>query len=457
MLRPVSVVLTLALLGGGARAASAQGTSPSDVLSELISQGTLLFDPNPAPGDHDRHFLYGPALSGVPAALNAAIALQTSDFPIGPAFGARMYVTDSDGNVLSSVYGGSYAERGMPLGRGRTGLGLAFQDASFQTLDDVNLRAGGINFLFGHSACCAPGQDVVLETIYLRINRKVTSLLWSYGVTDRLDFGVILPIAQVTVAGRVASRVVRVDTLNDPSLHSFSPVYVATHATHLDDQLDRVRGHNHGVEGRTARGLGDVRLRGKFALASGPSGGLAVLADLALPTGSSESLLGTGAMRLKSGVAWSGVIGRVSPHISAAYTLSNGSLSSKLQSADPARPIDLTVPDEIEWTAGFDAAIAPRTTLIVDAIGRRIPNVQRFDVADTAFRNGIPGRTPPDVNAASALVTGARGDMDQIFSTIGGRFRLGGTVFANATVFFPVLMNGLTPRASAAFTLDYGF
>lgn len=459
MKRFVSVVLTCAFAAGaGSGRSFAQGTAPSHVLSELISQGTITFDADQNPGTpgHERHFLYGPALSGVPAALNAAIALQTSDFPIGPAFGSRMYVTDSEGNVLRTVYGGSYAERAMPLGRGRTGVGLAFQDVTFQTLDDVNLRDGGINFLFGHSTCCAPGQDVLLETVYLRINRKVTSFLWSYGVTDRLDVGVVIPIAQVTVAGRVASRIIRLDTAADPSLHSFSPVFVATHATYLDDQLDRVRGNNYGVEGRTARGLGDLRLRGKFALVSNPTTSVAVVADLAVPTGSSENLLGTGATRLKGGVSWTGVAGRVSPHVSGAYTLSNGTLSSTLQSADLARPIDLKVPDEIEWTAGVDVPVAPRTTLVVETIGRRIRNVQRFDAADTAFRNSRPG-IPADVNAGTVLAAGTLGDMDQVFATVGGRFRLGGTVFANTTVFFPVLTNGLTPRASAAFTLDCGF
>jgi hypothetical protein len=445
------LVLTLAIVFGAAPRPAFAQTAPSDVLGELISQGTVLFDTdqNPSTPGHELHFLYGPALGGVPAALNAAIALQTSDFPIGPAFGTRMYVTDSEGRMTRYAYGGSYAERALPLGRHHVGLGLAFQDATFQTLDDVNLRNGGINFLFGHSRCCAPGDDVLLETVYLRVNRKVTSFLLSYGVTDRLDFGIVVPIAQVTVAGRVASRIIRVDTLADPSLHTFDPVLVATHATYLDDQLDRVRGNSYGVEGRTARGLGDLRLRGKFALVSRPSGGLAVIADLALPTGSSEDFLGTGATRLKSGVVWSGVVGKVSPHVSGAYVMSSGSLSSKLQSADPGRPIDLKVPNEIEWTAGLDAPIAPRTMLIVDTIGRRIRNVQRFDIGSTPFRN--------DVNASTALVTSTRGDMDQVFSTVGGRFHLGGAVYANATVFFPVLTNGLTPRASAAFTLDYGF
>lgn len=460
MLRPASVVvLSCALvIGAAAPPVFAQGTSPSDVLSELISQGTILYDTdqNPSTPGHEQHFLYGPALNGVPAALNAAIALQTSDFPIGPAFGARMYVTDSEGNVLRSAYGGSYGERAMPLGRRHVGIGLAFQDATFQTLDDVNLRNGGINFLFGHSRCCAPGDDMLLETIYLRINRKVTSFLWSYGVTDRLDFGIIVPVAQVTVAGRAASRIMRLDTLADPSIHTFSAVSLATHATYLDDQLDKVRGNNYGVEGRTARGLGDLQVRGKFAVVSTPASSLAVLADLALPTGSSENFLGTGATRLKAGAAWSGIVGRVSPHVSGAYTMSNGSLSSKLQSADPGRSIDLKIPTEIEWTAGFEAPVAPRTTLVVDAIGRRIRNVQRFAVADTIFKNATRAGGP-DVNASTVLVTGALGDMDQVFSTVGGRFRLGGTVFANATVFFPILTNGLTPRASAAFTLDYGF
>jgi hypothetical protein len=248
-----------------------------------------------------------------------------------------------------------------------------------------------------------------------------------------------------------------VDTLLDPSVHSYDPVFAATRTTYLGDVLGPALANDYGFEGRTARGLGDLRLRAKVALVVNPSGAVAALVDVALPTGRSEDFLGTGATRIKSGVAWSGTFGSVSPHASAAYTLSNGSLNSRLQSADPIRPLDLTVPDEIEWTAGLDAPIASRVTLLFDAVGRRVQNVQRFGLNDTIFRTGRAGGPAADIVAATELATSSQGDMDQAFVSVGGRFRLGGSVFANASVFMPILKNGLTPRPVAAFTLDYGF
>jgi len=213
--------------------------------------------------------------------------------------------------------------------------------------------------------------------------------------------------------------------------------------------------NNYGLQGKTARGVGDVQLGAKVAAINTEKMALAGTINFSLPTGSTDNFLGSGAYRTTPGVAFSASSGRVSPHVSASYTLSRGNLTSALLTNTPVAP-DLKVPDEMNWAVGIDAAIAPRTTLVTDFFGRTLKNVQRFETGNTVFSTGIPNY-PADVAAATDLRTGTRGNLQQTFGTIGARFYLGASIFANGTVMFPIQVDGLKPRASAAFWIDYAF
>jgi hypothetical protein len=453
------LAIATALTGLGLAApASAQDRSVVRVLPDLIQQATVIATPADANAiNHAAHFSAGPGLTSAPAALNAALALQLADLPGAPAAGGVMFSRDGSGDALHNVYGTSYSARGLTLGAGRLGGAITFQDTNYETLDGANIRDGGINFLFTHQQCCGNTNDVLQQTVFVRLNRKVTSFVLNYGVSDRFDVGVVVPIVQVTMAARIASRILRVGTVADPSVHSFDPLFRATHTTYLDVDYAKSGGASFGVDGTTARGFGDIQFSGKLGLATSPSNALAVTLSLSVPTGRSDDFLGTGALRVTPGVAWSAVSGPVSPHVTAGYSYARGSLSARLQDAYPSQSLDLKVPTVINWTAGFDLALAPRVTLLVDALGRRVDNVQRFATGQTVFATGVPGGPPADVAAGTDLITDGRRALSQVFGTVGGRFNLGGPVFATATVFFPVVKGGLMPRTAAVFGIDYGF
>jgi hypothetical protein len=452
MPRLVSVALTLALFVV-VPPASAQDRPVSQVLADLIAEAARIGGPYlPFVTGHETHFANGPQIATAPAALNLSLGLQLATFPMGPTSGGMVFSRDGSGDSMHETFGTSYSPRGLPLGRGHYGTAITFQNTTFGSLDGVDLRGGGINFLFGHSLCCPPGvNDVLQETVYLHLNRKVTSFVLDYGVTNRLDIGFVVPVVQMAMTGRVLSRLLRVTTTQAAPTHVFDQLNRTSRTTYLDVDLNReLPPVDYGVTGRTARGIGDIVGRAKVTLVQTKSSGLAASVDVAFPTGSSENFLGTGSLRVKPGVAWSGVFGRVSPHVSGAYTYSQGKISSALQDAYPAQTLDLTVPREIEFAGGVDAGVAPRVTLVAEAVGRRVLDVQRFALGQTVF-SGV------DAAAGTDLIANGRGDLSQMFVTVGGRFNLGGTVFANAHVFFPVSVDGLKPNASAAFSLNYGF
>jgi hypothetical protein len=470
-------------------AGSSSAQTLSEVLPQLLTQGAVLAQPidpadftrvDPRAPDRSRSFFPSITLTTVPSALNSAFALQLSTATLGPTASTAIYSRDGRGPEMHAMFGSSFVDRGKPLGRGKVGLSMTFQNDDYRSFDGADINGGGINFLFANRGAAPGTSDVLQETVSMRINRKVTSFVFDFGVHDRFDFGAVVPIVQVAMDVRLAARVIRVRSsiealqacLGGPpprnagngeqlrlcqDAHGFDNVLtVGTRTTYLElDIQDTASLSNFGVSGKTARGVGDIQVRSKYALVNGTSGALAATVNLSLPTGDRDNFLGTGAYRVTPGIAFSAAAGRVSPHGSVGYTLSHGSLSSNLQAASPV-PLDLKVPDQIDVAAGLDIAVAPRTTMIADFFGRMVRDVQRFAVGNTVFATGAPG-VPVDVAAGTDFISAGRSNVTQLFGNIGGRIHLGGSVFANGSVMFPVIIDGLKPKPTGVFSIDYGF
>jgi len=287
----------------------------------------------------------------------------------------------------------------------------------------------------------------------------------------------VAPLVQVAMDVRVQSRIVRVrtpfDTLQScpgqpartspqgPQLrlcqdpHGYDNVLtLGTQDTYLNLAIiPQTPFNDYGLQGRTELGPGDMQFHAKYAVVTRPTAALAGAVAVSMPTGDSDNFLGTGAWRVKPSLAFSSALGRVSPHFSAGYVFSHGSLSSKLQTT-PAT-LDLTVPDELTWGAGVDLAVAPRTNVVADFIGRRVKNVARFATGQTVF--GLGAGVPADVAAGTDFIPNGSGDFNQSFGVVGARFDLTGGFFANGSVMFPMVADGLKPRTAAVFSIDYGF
>src|SRR5262249_44660755 len=97
----------------------------------------------------------------------------------------------------------------------KVGFSMTFQNDTFSNLGGVDLNDGGVNFLFANRGPSPDTSDVLQETISFRLNRKVTSFLVDYGVSEWLDVSLVAPIVQVAMDVRVQSRIVRVRSALD--------------------------------------------------------------------------------------------------------------------------------------------------------------------------------------------------------------------------------------------------
>ena len=316
---------------------------------------------------HGEHFI--PASRAENAALIAAIgdALGASvgNIPIGSTSGSESFHFVGGVPVRTSTSAGPiFAERAQTLGRGRALVGISRTAFHFATLRGVDLN--DIQLTFTHQNVDFAGCDNVAggdctkygvpsvenDVIDLRLSMdldvRVTSAYVTYGVNDRLDVGLVIPIVQADFRGESFAQIVPFG--GTTSAHYFSgttsnPVLTASR---------RSLG--------TSGGLGDVALRAKVNLRDTADASVALLFDARFPTGSQADLLGAGKFSGRVLAIVDSRMGDFSPHANAGFLYHAGDRQNNAVLA----------------TAGFDQRIRENVTLAADL-------VSELQVGDTKF------------------------------------------------------------------------
>jgi hypothetical protein len=268
----------------------------------------------------------------------------------------------------STSSGPIFGERAQTLGRGRLLAGLARTGVHFKTLRGVDLSR--IQFTFTHANSDFPGCDSVAggdcsllgvptlenETIdldlSLDVRLTVTGFLLTYGLTDRIDVGLVLPVVSVSLDGTSNAQINPFGP--PPAVHFFG-------GTPDDPVLSASRS----IDG-SATGLGDVDARVKVNLRQTSPLSVGLLADVRFPTGSEQDLLGSGAFAARGLAIVSAQFGAFSPHANVGYLYRGGDFET----------------DAVLATAGFDHLLAPWATLAIDV-------VSQLQVGDSPLQ--IPG------------------------------------------------------------------
>jgi hypothetical protein len=290
------------------------------------------------------------------------------------------------------------------------------------------------------------------QFVSLRLNRKVGAVSLAYGVNDRIDLGAVVPFVQMDSDVRVLTQVIRTASAQTPAVHEFN-ILDGGHSVlgrYCRSDVDPSLLECHASS--TARGIGDIVLRGKATLVQAPASALAVSIDARLPTGNADEMIGLGATQLTPAVVWSADAGRVGVRARGDYTWSSGTLTPLL--AEDASDIDLEIPDEMGFGFGLDAHVARWTTVSFDVLGRRMTNVREFTRGTVTFASRGPGALPsaPFV-ADDALLAGATRDVTQITTALGLRFDLSSGFVAQVSALIPTGSAGLRPQTTAVFSL----
>jgi hypothetical protein len=435
--------ISLACYSVLAARATGQAFNLRDLLTEFLREGITLAPPDAPFPSHEAHFIAedSPQFRAVQQ-FSAGIANQLSSFPIASSAGGFTYRFDPALGVFTrsaDSFGPVYAERAATIGKGKFNLGINYSHYTFDRIDDLKLRDGAVRLVFTHADVNRDQNnlspwfegDIITARLFLKIETDITAFVVSYGVTDRLDLGVAVPLVHVDLDAQADATIERIATSTSaPDIHRF------------------VNGTSRETfrRGGSASGVGDVVLRGKFQLLRSERGGLSIAEDLRLPTGEERDLLGTGATQAKTFVVGSLRLGGFSPHVNAGYTWSS-------KASD-----ETEIPDEISYTAGFDWAVSPRMTLAADLLGRVFLDSRSIRVVDSTFQaNTNPGGPPNLVTATFPRLVAEQNDANSLLGSIGLKINPFGNFLLTLNGLFRLNDEGLQDDFAPLVAVDYSF
>lgn len=363
------MVCTVPRLIAAAAALLASSTAAAEKLNTLIpglygGDGITLAGAEGGPfPSHAPHFLVQTADSF--NRLNDIISAQVGAIPFASAGAGFAFRYDEDLGTFMQVaesFGPVFAERADTIGKGRFNANLSFTAFKYDEflgddLDDLLVRTL-------HEPDAIPPFDertsFELDTVDIHLNLDVNinalNFAGTYGVTDRLDVGFLVPIADVDVRVGAHAEVVKSPDNQIPvDLHTFE---------------DGPESPNDGASG-SAQGLGDVLLRAKYHWLQGETHNVAAALLVKTATGDEDEFLGTGDNTVRLLLIYSRSFGPFTPHLNVGYEFN----------------LDDSEQNSLEYAAGFDFG-AEKFTLAVSILGSR--EFSGDGIADT-ITNGAFG------------------------------------------------------------------
>ena len=475
--------------------ADAQGTKLASFVPNLLLQ-TVTIAPSSTTVNHTAHFnvLNDPnrtiGIGAIASALNfnRGLVSQLTTFPLGSSTGGFTFNFDEGLGTYeraSSSFGPAFAERALTIGRKRLSVGFNYQHSSFSSLEGHDLNDGSLTFFLPHTDCCPAGGDgslltapfegdLVEETLALDASSDTFAAFANYGVTDRWDIGVAVPIVRVTLDATVRARVVRTSTAINLDVHAFpeGPDFVQETTSSAG-----------------ATGLGDILIRSKFNFLRTADAGFAAAVDLRLPTGDEADLLGTGTTQAKVFLIASTGDDRFAQHFNIGYTFSGaGSVDALFPPALPsdasaARPDSILgdqqrtaelfkqtagqddadfIQNEINYVAGVEFVATPRVTLLGDVVGRTLLDAPRLEQITNVFAFNVCGPGCSVAPGGPRTVElqefeGQVGNLNLLLGTVGAKVNVGGNTLLTGNLLFPLSDGGLKSGVSVAVGLDYAF
>ena len=371
--------------------------------------------------------------------VNIALTSQLAAIPLpSPASGFTYRFDPSTGTFQRSTrsFGPILADRGETIGKGRMAFGFSYQFFSFDHLDGVPLVAVPAVFTHDNFETGGGRSDVVATMNTIEANVSQFSGALTYGVTDRFDLSLAVPIVRTHLSLLSNATIHRVGTGANVQVHYFP-----------DDSAIGGFGSTHQffAEG-SASGVGDIVVRAKTTvLREGPRA-LAAGVDVRLPTGDEQNLLGSGAAGVRPFAAFSTSFGRFGPHANIAYQWNGKSvIAGEVKSG-----LKADLPDQFVYALGSDFGVTDRFSIVLDVTGQRVLDSPRLSTRTTTASGPGGSVTLPDIRFETASYWVSSG-------ALGFKANVARSVLINFNLRFKIGENGLSDRIAPLLGFEWAF
>jgi hypothetical protein len=397
---------------------------------------------------HEVHFQASSINSFGP--INAEIGVQLSQVPLASPVSGFIFANGVMQEATS--FGPVLADRAETLGRRRIFVGASYEYFDFDKADGVNLKSFGA--VFNHeqepticatipSTPCLGGEPIYTRDIIATQNRidvKVhqVTLVGTYGLSDRLDVSVAVPVVDVRVG--MTSNATIFNFEPPPVNHTFAPITNNPRETYISP-FNAIL-----TNSGSTLGIGDLRLRGKYVAwrDAKEKSAVAVGLDLRLPTGDAYNFLGSGTWGIRPFVIYS-YSARVSPHASAGFEGNGNSILAGDVTTQPVTKAKL--PDVFTYSVGADASPVRWLGLSADYIGTSLLNASRIE---TSTYTDFVGNNHENVNTFVSTV-------NQSNISAGAKIRPMARLLITGNVLFRLNDAGLHFKPSPLIGVSYTF
>lgn len=326
-------------------------------------------------------------LTSVPIATSSSGFL----YRLNPQLGTVERATDN--------FGGFFIERALTPGHGRASFGISASASTFDRLDDEDLEAGTLLTIANRFRDEAAPFDT--ETLKLDVRSSSLTAYASVGITDRLEIGGAVPFVKLTIEGE------RVNVYRGSTFLQSSGT-------------------------ATASGIADSVLRAKYTVVTAGAGGVAIAAEVRLPTGNADNLLGAGASAFRLLGIGTMEQGPVMLSGNVGIVRGGGDIS-----------------DEFTFGGAAAAAVHPRLSLIAEVLARNVA-----DLRPIAYST----QPHPTVDGADTIRLVA-GDPGRLIARgiTGFKWNPASTIVIGTNVRWNFTTAGLTSPVTLAVGLEYGF
>jgi len=415
--------------------------------------------------------------------MNSEIGTQLSQLPIAAPTAGFVFTFNPSLGVVSRQtqnFGPILSDTADTVGRHKLFVGLSYQYFNFDKVGAVNLRNFGAVFrhetsdaskvcgspLGSAATGCLPGgagepifeHDFISTTNGIGLTVNQVTATADFGLTNRLDVGVAIPILTVNMN---ASANAFIDSYESPT--TVSPGTIPPCCLHYFVNPATVPGETvNGPPGtlsnqatflrqNSASGIGDVIVRAKYQIIRGERAGLATGVDVHTPTGDAFNFLGSGTWGTRPFLVFS-YAGRIAPHAGIGYQINGNSiLGGDINTFTKAH-----LPNILNYSAGFDAGVVRRVSLSFDYLGQTLfSELGALATTFTAPAACSLCQTPPVSTAPD--ITSIRENINESSVSLGGKFNPVGRLLVTMNVLFRVNDAGLHYKPAPMLGLSYGF